>query len=569
VRRCYAGGFVYIGFLAGLWVTSDYFSAHPALLAAISAVSVVCGSGRYCLGRYFDRIYAWSPRGWQAAIFLAINVNSLTWGLFLAVTFLLYGYQSWKTLLVLICLAGTAPIGLAAQAPNLMILRSFLCAFTLPIITANLYVGGRLGYTMAMIFSWYLLFCLLHARIMNRQYLEAFHEKIALAAAKKVAEEANQAKSQFLANMSHEVRTPLNAILGMTHLALNSPLSAEQRGYLRMVRRSSENLLGLLNDLLDLSKIEAGKLELETIPFSLRELIDETLESFSGELEAKGLWLRPEMSPDVPDRLRGDPLRLRQVLVNVVGNAAKFTQEGGIEVRVSRLDASAAGAKLQFTVSDTGIGIPPEKQRSIFEAFEQADTSTTRKYGGTGLGLAISFRIVELMAGRMWVESQPGKGSSFHWTASFETAPLEQPGRPQAVEPRSAAAKTSVELRILVAEDHDVSRQLLQKLLETRGHHVTAVSNGNQVLAALEKATFDLILMDIHMPELDGLEATSAIRRSEQKGRHIPIVAITAEAAPGVRNRYLAAGMTDYLAKPVKPERLFELIENIRPAPER
>jgi len=265
----------------------------------------------------------------------------------------------------------------------------------------------------------------------------------------------------------------------------------------------------------------------------------------------------------VPVYVGGDPIRLRQVLVNVVGNAVKFTHHGEIEFRVSRLNDSSDGIALQFTVRDTGIGIAPEKQAFIFDAFEQADSSTTRKYGGTGLGLAISSRIVERMGGRMWVESRPGEGSSFHWTARFARAARQEILSPLDAGGSARKAEGAPIRRILVAEDHEVSRQLLQKLLEMRGYCVTAVSNGNEVLREIEQHVFDLVLMDIHMPELDGLAATAEIRHREQPDRHIPIIALTAESTAGLRERYLAAGLTEYLAKPIRPEKLFELMEKI------
>src|SRR6266852_466995 len=368
-HRSSTGGLVYLGFLAALWATSDYYSTHPGLLAAIAALSLMCGTARFLLGYRFDRIYAWNPDAWRWAYFCAVNLNILAWGLFLTATFLLFGYDDRKTLLLLICLAGTAPIALAALTPNPAILRSFLAALSVPLIVANLAAGGTQGYTMALVFSWYLLFALAHARILHRQYREYTLEKFALAADKKAAEDASHAKSAFLANMSHELRTPLNVILGMTHLALNSPAATERRQYLQLVQSSSETLLQLLNGLLDFSRIEAGKLELETVPFSVRELADETLQSFSADVRAKGLKLHSHVEQGVPVYVGGDPIRLRQVLVNVVGNAVKFTHHGEIEFRVSRLNDSSEGIALQFTVRDTGIGIAPEKQRAIFDAF--------------------------------------------------------------------------------------------------------------------------------------------------------------------------------------------------------
>lgn len=562
VRRSSAGGFVYLGFLAALWATTDYFSSHPTLLASVSTVSLVCGCARCLLGYRFERLYAWKPVAWRAAYFAAVNLNILAWGLFLAATFLRFGYSDWKTLLVLICLAGTAPIAMAALTPDLLILRTFFYALTLPMIGANLYVGGTRGYTMAAVFSWYLLFALFNAGIIYKQYKQYVQEKIALLEAKKSAEHLNQVKSEFLANMSHELRTPMNAILGMTHLALNSSHDAGQRKYLQMVTSSGETLLRLLNGLLDFSKIEAGKLELEHIPFSVLELVDEIAHSFSGDVQATGVRLDVRVSEDVPSRLCGDPLRLRQVLVNVVGNAVKFTHEGAIEVRVSRLDDHAERVTLQFLVRDTGVGIPAEKQQSIFEAFEQADSSTTREYGGTGLGLAIASKIVGLMDGRMWVISQPGYGSSFYWTARFARAVLEQGPPPVGLE-HPVMKLARVRLRLLVAEDHEVSRELMKKLLEMRGHEVTAVCNGKHVLEEMDRQTFDLVLMDLHMSELDGFAAMAEIRRTEQGRPPIPVIALTADVAPGLRERCLAAGFTEYLAKPVKPEPLYALIEKL------
>src|SRR5579863_1884951 len=422
-RRSSAGGLVYLGFLAALWATTDYFSSHPAMLGAVTAISAVCAAARFLLGYRFDRFYGSNPAAWRTAYFAAINVNILAWGLFAAVTFRLYGFRDWKTLILVICLGGTAPIALAAQTPSPIVIHTFLVALTAPLIAASLYVGGTVNVTMALLFSWYLLFALGHARVLHRQYASYTLERFALAAAKKSAEEANRAKSAFLANMGHELRTPMNAILGMTHLALNSSADTERRQYLQIVKSAGEDLLEMLNSLLDFSRIEAGKVKLEAVPFSVRKLADGTLQSFLGDARSKGLQLRSYVDASVPLQLRGDPLRLRQVMVNVLGNALKFTEQGEIESRVSRILDPWAGVVLQFTVRDTGVGIAPEKQRSIFEAFEQADSSTTRKYGGTGLGLAISARLVELMGGRIWVESQPGLGSMFHFTARFEKAP--------------------------------------------------------------------------------------------------------------------------------------------------
>jgi PAS domain S-box-containing protein len=412
------------------------------------------------------------------------------------------------------------------------------------------------------------------------QELERKNEE--LEAALVTARDATQLKSRFLANMSHEIRTPMNGVLGMTDFLLGTRLTAEQQEFAESIKKSADSLLTLINDILDLSRIEAGKLRLDHLPFSLAAIIDESSSFFAFEARTKGLDFATTISGDLPELVVGDGGRVRQVLTNLIGNAVKFTDSGRIDVEAQLMGLTDAGAILaRFTVRDTGIGIPPEQQSRLFESFTQGDGSSTRKYGGTGLGLSISKQLVELMGGELCVESKPGEGSRFWFTANFgkaavTIAPATSPARPipgPSVPALAQASKVPIpseksnggprKLRVLLAEDNEINQRIALRLLEKLGLDADAVDNGRAAVEALSERSYDLVLMDCQMPDMDGFEATAVIRNRERSKRRTPICALTANAMEGDREKCLSAGMDDYISKPVGLEKLREVVDRL------
>ncbi len=437
------------------------------------------------------------------------------------------------------------------------ILFAFLHNAGVPLIFYNdSYIGFTKLFFHFSIAIFHVVLCSCWAILLRNQTLRFHRDQLDLLTLQKRAESATEAKSNFLAMMSHEIRTPMNAVMGMLQLLSDTPLNPTQRRYAAASLTGARGLLNLLNDVLDFSKIEAGKMSFQTVSFSPREIFEETTELLRADALTKGILLHLAWPPDAPQYVLGDPGRIRQILVNLAGNAVKFTTKGSVRITVEFATNSA-----RFAVIDTGPGIPVEAQSRLFQEFSQLSHQPAHSQGGTGLGLAISARLVRLMGGSIGCQSSPGKGSTF-WVE----LPLAATQAP--IAKSSSKLQLSTQLNVLAAEDNPVNQQILRAFLQKLGCQVQMAANGHQALDLWQSQPFDLILMDCQMPELDGLEATREIRRREQPDQHIPIIALTANAMSGDREICLAAGMDDYLSKPLSLAQLDSTLASFSPSRE-
>lgn len=500
-----------------------------------------------------------SAEQWFGVYSVLLVCTSLSWGVMLSAAIVRSPWSPETTMLLLMLIAISMG-GLIAVAPQKYTGIAYQLSVWVPTTIATVYMGLV---AMSITLLTMVLYVTVQASHYSRDYRDSLRREMDLEEAREAAEVASRAKSSFVANISHEIRTPMHGVLGMLDLALAEPLQPGPRSMVETARNSADSMLALLDDILDFSKIEADRMELEAIPFRLTELVEIVRQMLSVTAMQKGLELSVEIGPGVPAVVIGDPVRLRQVLLNLATNAIKFTAEGWVKIRVESNGMEDGTYLLSFLVEDTGIGIPADKQELIFDAFAQADSATTRKFGGSGLGLAICRRLTELMGGQISLVSTPGEGSSFRFTLPFAAGTLAEPSRIEAI---SAPLRP---LRLLVAEDNLVNQRLVRAILERAGHSVEIASNGALAVERWQTGGFDAILMDLQMPDLGGDEATARIRAAEPPGQRIPIIGLTANANALDRQRCFDVGMDAYLTKPFRPADLLEALAQhaISPAP--